>query len=88
MAKSAKLDVLLAHARAHCDREGIRLSTLSTRLFNDGKVLARIERGADMTLRRYSRAMTMLSEPPGVVDNFRPLLGTSAGGIARDLQQR
>jgi hypothetical protein len=74
---------LISATERYAKREGIAVSTASTRIFNDGKVIERLKRGGDITTRRFNRAMATMH--PGVVFNFPLLLGTGAGSIARDL---
>lgn len=42
-----------SYAKAH----GLALATVSTRVFNDGKVLGRLKAGCDITMGRYHTAL-------------------------------
>ena len=87
MVRAWQIDRLINAARSYGALHGIRMSTVSKRLFNDGKVLARLERGCAITTRRHNAAMATLTRHPGVVSDFPPPKGTGAGPFARDLQQ-
>lgn len=53
---------LLTLARAYAVAEGVELSTVSSRVFNDGKKLAAIAAGADIYSSRLERAFAWFSE--------------------------
>ena len=53
---------LLTVARKYAALEGVELSTVSSRAFDDGKKLAAIEAGADIQVRRFERAMQWFSD--------------------------
>jgi len=56
------IDNLLTVARKYAELEGVGLSTVSSRAFDDGKKLAAIEGGADIQVRRLERAMQWFSD--------------------------
>jgi hypothetical protein len=56
------IDRLLSVARKYAEVEGVPLSTVSSRIFSDGKRLAAIENGADLRSRTLEHAMSWLSE--------------------------
>lgn len=56
------IEHLLALARAYAAAEGVQLTTVSTRLFNDGKVLGRLEAGGDLTTGRFRNAVQWFSD--------------------------
>lgn len=58
----ASIEQLLSVAHRYAEIEGIGLSTVSSRAFDDGKKLAAIEAGADIQVRRLERAMQWFSE--------------------------
>jgi hypothetical protein len=62
------IDRLLILARAYAAAENVEISTVSTRVFDDGKKLAALESGADIQLRRAERALQWFSDrwPAGV----------------------
>lgn len=80
------IEQLLHVARVYAAIEKIELSTVSSRVFNDGKKLAAIEAGADITVGRLERAMRWFSAfwpdgdpwPEGV---SRPALPSSTAAI-------
>lgn len=53
---------LLLIARKYAEIEGVGLSTVSSRVFDDGKKIAAIEAGADIQVRRLERAMQWFSD--------------------------
>lgn len=55
-------DQLLTLARTYAAAEGIELSTVSSRVFNDGKKLAAIEAGGDLYSSRLEAAMQWFSD--------------------------
>lgn len=62
---------------------GVSLSSLSTKLFNDGKTLSRIEQGGDLTTASFERALTWFDanwpdDEPWPADVIRPSLAASA----------
>lgn len=57
------IDGLLAVARRYAEIEGVKLSTVSSRAFNDGKKLRVMEDGdASITVDRCERAMQWFSD--------------------------
>lgn len=56
------IEDLLELSRAYIQAAGVEPSTLSSRMFNDGKKLAAIEAGRDIQVMRYERAMQWLSD--------------------------
>ena len=55
------IDHLLVAARAYGQAEGLDLTTVSWRLFQDSKKLGALVDGADIQTRRLERAMAWLS---------------------------
>lgn len=55
------IDHLLALARAYGEAEGVPLKTVSWRVFEDTKKLARIEAGSDLHSRRLEKALAWFS---------------------------
>lgn len=53
---------LIARVRALADKTGQSPSTLSGKLFGNGKRLAEIESGGSLTLKTYSAALAKLEE--------------------------
>ena len=70
------IDSLLKVARAYAVLADVSLTTVSSRAFDDGKKLGAIEAGADIQVRRLSRAMQWFSdnwpEGPWPSDVARP----------------
>ncbi len=58
----SEIDTLITRARAAADLTGLSLSTVSRKLFNDGKAIARLEAGGQCTLRTLETARARLSE--------------------------
>jgi hypothetical protein len=56
------IDQLLRVARVYGEIEGVPLSTVSSRAFNDGKRLRALEEGADITTGRFELALKWFSE--------------------------
>lgn len=56
------IDQLLSVARAYGAATGLEPSTVSWRVFGDGKKLGAIEAGADIQVRRYERAIQWFSD--------------------------
>lgn len=56
------IDMLLRLARLYAEAEGVELTTVSSRVFDDGKKLSAIEQGADLQTRRLERAIQWLSD--------------------------
>jgi len=54
-------DQLIRVARRYAELEGVPLSTVSSRALNDGKKLGALERGADINVSRWERAMEWFS---------------------------
>ncbi len=52
---------ILAVANAYCGHTGLSRSRVATIVFNDGKKLDLIARGADLNTRRYEKAMLWFS---------------------------
>lgn len=76
------IDDLLSLSRVYMDAAHVESTTLSSRMFDDGKKLNAIENGADIQVRRCERAIQWLSDNwPSVadwpIDIARPL--TSVG---------
>lgn len=55
------IDDLLALSDSFCSATGIAETTLSSRIFNDGKRLTAVRGGADIGVRRLERALEWLS---------------------------
>ncbi len=53
---------LLQTAKAYATAQGLSLSRVSTIVFGDGKVLSRLDDGADLTTRRLETAMQWFSD--------------------------
>ena len=53
---------LLIVSRAYCEVKGVSQARISTLVFNDGKKLGRLERGADLSTSNYERAMAWFSD--------------------------
>ena len=71
---------LVVLARAYARLTTYSMSTISTRIFNDGKTLSKILEGSDITLGRYAMAVDWFSEqwPSGAAwpsAIFRPAPG-------------
>ncbi len=58
----SEIDALISRARAAADKTGLSISTVSRKLFNDGKAIARLEAGGQCTLRTLETARARLSE--------------------------
>ena len=56
------IDHLLAVARAYGEAEGIPLTTVSWRVFEDTKKMGRLVTGSDIQSRRLEKAMAWFSE--------------------------
>lgn len=56
------IENLLAVARAYAEIEGVPLTTVSFRVFDDSKKLAAIGGKADIGVRRFERAMQWFSD--------------------------
>lgn len=56
------IEHLLAVSRAYAAIEGVPLSTVSSRVLDDGKKLSAIEAGADIQVRRLERALQWFSD--------------------------
>jgi hypothetical protein len=56
------IDDLLTLSRVYMQAEGVSTTTLSHRMFNDGKKLTAIEAGRDIQVTRYERAVQWLSD--------------------------
>lgn len=55
-------ETLLTVARRYAEIEGIPLTTVSSRALNDGKKLAALESGADITVGRLEDALRWFSD--------------------------
>ncbi len=58
----SEITSLLAEAKAAAETTGLSLSTVSRKLFNDGKAIARLEAGGQCTLKTLETARTRLAE--------------------------
>lgn len=56
------IDQLLRVARLYAELEGVPLSTVSSRVFNDGKKIRALEEGADINVGRLERALRWFSD--------------------------
>ncbi|MBB4952741.1 hypothetical protein H4S14_000783 [Agrobacterium vitis] len=56
------LTSLLTLVDAYCQASGLAEATVSSRLFNDGKRLGEVRRGADIGVQRVERAVRWLHE--------------------------
>lgn len=56
------IDQLLRVARRYAEIENIPLSTVSSRVFDDGKKLKALEDGGDINVGRLERALAWFSE--------------------------
>ena len=56
------IDALLMVARRYGEIEGVPLSTVSSRVLNDGKKLRALEEGADINVGRLERALRWFSD--------------------------
>jgi hypothetical protein len=56
------IDQLLKLARRYAELKGVPLSTVSSRVFDDGKKLAALEGGADINVKRLERALAWFSD--------------------------
>lgn len=56
------VETFLLVVECFCRAEGVPESTVSSRVFNDGKRLAQVRRGADIGVRRVERAMQWFSD--------------------------
>ena len=56
------IEQLLCVARRYAQVEGVPLSTVSSRALNDGKKLAALESGSDITVGRLEEALRWFSE--------------------------
>lgn len=77
------IEDLLTLSRVYMQAEGVSTTTLSHRMFNDGKKLTAIETGSDIQVTRYERAIQWLSDnwPKGSewpADISRPLAARAA----------
>lgn len=77
-----QVEQFIIRARRYAEAEGIAISTASTRIFNDGKLLDRLINGASITTRRLNAAMTYLDQhQPGGGSKHSPLGGDRRGGL-------
>lgn len=56
------IDQLLKVARRYAEVKGVALSTVSSRVFDDGKKLSALEDGKDINVKRLERALGWFSE--------------------------
>lgn len=77
-----QVEALLDKAKGYASAQGITIATASTRIFNDGKVLQRLIKGAAITTRRLNAAMTFLDQhqPGGGLKHSTPH-GDRRGGL-------
>jgi len=62
IASMSAIDQLLRVARAYAEIKAIPLSTVSSRVFDDGKKLKALEDGADISVGRFERALQWFSD--------------------------
>ena len=62
LAPMSGIDQLLTLARVYAAAEGVGLTTVSARVFDDGKKLSAIEHGADIQVRRYEKALRWFAQ--------------------------
>lgn len=53
---------LIERAEKYCERRGIAMATLATKVAGDGKFFKRLERGGTFTADMYSRFMKFFDE--------------------------
>ena len=63
----SEIDSLITRAKAASDKSGLSISTVSRKLFNDGKAIARLEAGGQCTLKTLETARARLAELESVV---------------------
>jgi hypothetical protein len=56
------IEQLLIVARRYAELKDVPLSTVSSRVFDDGKKLAALESGADINVKRLERALGWFAE--------------------------
>lgn len=56
------IDQLLKVARRYAELKDVPLSTVSSRVFDDGKKLSALEGGADINVKRLEKALGWFSE--------------------------
>lgn len=56
------VDHIIRLGGSYCDATELSLSRVSTLVFNDGKILARLAAGSDITTGRYQRALQWFSD--------------------------
>ena len=61
----SEIDALINRAKAAADKAGLSHSTVSRKLFNDGKAIARLEAGGQCTLKTLETARARLAEFEG-----------------------
>jgi len=61
----SEIQTLIAQARSAADRSGLSVSTISRKLFNDGKAIARLEAGGQCTIKTLETARARLAELEG-----------------------
>ncbi len=61
----SEIDALINRAKAAADKAGLSHSTVSRKLFNDGKAIARLEAGGQCTLKTLETARARLAELEG-----------------------
>ena len=72
----SELKTIIARARAAADKTGLSLSTISRKLFNDGKAIARLEAGGQCTLKTLETAREKLAQLENA-NASSPIKGTS-----------
>jgi len=55
------IEKLLRLAKLYAQAEGVELSTVSSRIFDDGKKLSALQEGRDIQVRRCEKAIEWLS---------------------------
>ena len=58
----SEIEIILRRARAVAEAKDLSLSTVSRKLFNDGKTISRLEAGGQCTLKTLERAKARLAE--------------------------
>jgi|GEM_PF-5161493 len=56
------IPTLISRAENYADETGLTISTVSKKLFNDGKTLGRLKDGRQCTVRTLERAFERLAE--------------------------
>lgn len=81
------IENLLTLSRVYMQAEGVSITTLSHRMFNDGKKLSAIESGSDIQSRRCERAVRWLSDnwpekADWPLDVMRPVAASAVASTA------